>query len=353
MTTKQFDCPQCSAQLEYDPEVGKPKCPYCGYEEEVVFDASEKSDAIEELDFHEYLSKAAAEEDFEETITVTCEACYASTTLDSTITSSECPFCGTMIVTQGESKRMIKPKSLLAFTVTTDNAFEMWQKWIQGLWFAPNRLKKEVKHAENLNGIYIPHWTYDSETHSRYAGKRGDYYWEKRDGKKVRKTKWSSTKGQVDVSFDDVLIIASDSVPKPFAKKLQPWDLENLVPYSDQYLSGFRAESYKTDLESGFNEAKTIMDSEIYHVVEDDIGGDTQVVLSVNTNFEDIKFKHILLPIWISAYRFNSKVYQFLVNGRSGKVIGQRPYSWVKISLAILAALSVVGAAGAIGYYYQ
>jgi DNA-directed RNA polymerase subunit RPC12/RpoP len=345
-TTKQFDCPSCAAQLEFDAATSKAKCPYCGYEGELQHDEEEKAAAVEELDFHAYLEQAASQEETSEITTVACKACAAETTLDPNVTSLECPYCGTKIVTQGASKRVLKPKALLPFAIPREKAIEMWKDWIKGLWFAPNKLKTVAKKDDKLVGMYVPHWTYDANTLSRYSGQRGKHTWEKSGGQKVLKVKWTSVSGTVNESFDDVLVIATSSVPEKYARKLEPWDLEKLVPYNDQYLSGFRTESYQVDLRGGFDQAKGIMEAEITKTAKKDIGGDVQTITSLNTQYSDITFKHILLPLWISAYQFNDKVYRYLVNARTGKVQGERPYSWVKIGLLVVAVLIILGIIG-------
>jgi hypothetical protein len=144
-------------------------------------------------------------------------------------------------------------------------------------------------------------------------------------------------------NFDDVLVLASRSLPAHHTEALEPWDLKNLEPYKDEYLSGFRAESYRVGLEPGFDRAKEIMAGVIDGDVRRDIGGDEQRVHSIRTQYNDVTFKHILLPIWISAYRWKEKVYRFVVNGRTGEVQGERPWSVVKILLAVLAALALIG----------
>jgi hypothetical protein len=114
------------------------------------------------------------------------------------------------------------------------------------------------------------------------------------------------------------------------------------VPFNESYLSGFKTESYQINLKDGFGYAKVRMDEAINSSVCKDIGGDHQRIFSLKTVYNDIKFKHILLPIWISAYMYKNKVYRFLINGRTGEVKGERPYSWTKITLAILGALALI-----------
>jgi hypothetical protein len=266
-----------------------------------------------------------------------------------------CPFCGTsLVITNGSTSSILKPKSLLPFALNQKQGFEAFRVWLKKLWFAPGALKKYVTNADKFNGMYIPYWTYDANTISSYTGERGDAYYvtetytETENGKtvtktrEVRKIRWTYVTGQVNNSFDDVLVIASNSLPVKYAEKLEPWDLKNLLPYDDKFLSGFRTESYQVDVKTGFEKAKTIMDGVIRESVKHDIGGDEQRITTVNSTYNNVTFKHVLLPIWISAYKFKDKVYRFLVNGRTGEVQGERPYSVWKIIFFSLGVIAVI-----------
>jgi hypothetical protein len=130
-------------------------------------------------------------------------------------------------------------------------------------------------------------------------------------------------------------------------------DLESLVGYDPSYLSGFRTERYQVDLGQGFERAKQVMDTRIRVAVNRDIGGDHQRVHSVSTQHDSITFKHILLPLWISAYKMGEKTYRFLVNARTGEVQGERPWSVAKIIGAVLGGAAVIGVIGFLVYYFQ
>jgi hypothetical protein len=201
----------------------------------------------------------------------------------------------------------------------------------------------------------VPYWTYDANTISAYSGERGeDYhvtesYTTRENGKtvtrtrQVKKTRWHRVSGTVTNAFDDVLVLASRSLPAACTTRLEPWDLENLAPFQPEYLAGFRTESYQVGLEEGMEQAKTIMDAAIRTAICRDIGGDHQRVHDVDTQYNDLTFKHVLLPLWLSVYRYGEKPYRFVVNARTGEVQGERPWSWVKITLAVLGALAVIG----------
>ncbi|MEO0380737.1 MAG: primosomal protein N' (replication factor Y) - superfamily II helicase, partial [Pseudomonadota bacterium] len=196
--------------------------------------------------------------------------------------------------------------------------------------------------------------TFDADTRSAYTGERGTVYYETqtvmRDGKRtqvqVAKVRWRRTRGKVARFFDDVLVLASTSLPKRFTDALQPWDLSALQPYAPEFLAGFRAEGYSVELEQGFVEARQHMDQIIARDVRFDIGGDRQRIHAVDTKLGAVTFKHVLLPVWLAAYKYRGETYRFVVNGRTGRVQGERPYSTGKILLAVLAGVLVAGAIG-------
>ncbi len=345
-------CVNCGVELKYKPGTQSLVCEYCGAENEIKHSDS----TIEELDFNKFLKEKASNEDVLEETFVKCNNCGASSTLEPNITAADCPYCASpLIIDHVEKEGVIKPKSILPFKVDKDEAKGHFKKWISKLWFAPGDLKKASLNFDHFKGIYIPYWTYDMDTFSKYTGERGTYYYVTQtyttteNGKtvtksrQVRKTRWRNVSGSVRNFFDDILVVATKSLTKKYINKLEPWDLENLVPFNTSYLSGFVTERYQTDLEEGFSIAKDIADDEIRNLVRKDIGGDEQRISSLHTDFTDITFKHLLLPVFVCAYKYKGKLYQFLVNGRTGEVQGNRPYSWIKITLTVLLGLLIIG----------
>jgi predicted RNA-binding Zn-ribbon protein involved in translation (DUF1610 family) len=351
MSQQEYPCGQCGATLAYTPGMSALHCEYCGHdtpiEQELV--------AIEEIDYHAMIIALESESSTFEVHTVKCTSCGAQSTYDDNIVSDLCPFCGTAIVTSGQSQKIIQPKSVLPFYIKRSEAILGFRLWIKSLWFAPSELKKKRNADERLQGIYIPHWTYDTDTVTHYTGQRGEHYWvtesytsfengkSVRKTRQVRKTRWWPASGVVNDHFNDVLVRASQSLPNKQADNLEPWKLHELVPYNNDYLSGFKAETYQIGLEPGFEIAKTIMSGTIDSTICRDIGGDEQRIDSKTTNYNDITFKHILLPVWISSYTYKKKVYRFLVNAQTGEVQGERPYSYWKIFFALLGGLAVIG----------
>jgi hypothetical protein len=348
---RRFPCSQCGAFLTFRPGTQVMVCGFCGHENRI--EEVEKPGALRELDFHAWLGRLADQREVEETRTVKCEACAAEFGFDGDQFSGTCPFCGSPTVTDAGINRRIRPSGVLPFGIGRAAAEAAFDRWLSGRWFAPSDLKRRTEKRERLTGIYLPYWTYDSATRSIYRGQRGDRYttmeWVavsdakgnvRRVQQPVTRISWRPAAGQVARDFDDVLVPAAESLPAAMVDRLEPWDLQDLRFYQAEYLAGFRAEAYGLDLAAGFDRARVKMDQVIRQDVARAIGGDVQRIDHVETRHADVTFKHVLLPVWLAAYRYRGRPYRFMVNARTGQVQGERPWSWPKIlAAAVLAAL--------------
>lgn len=348
--TRQFPCRQCGAKLEFAPGTDHLACPYCGAANEI---AAAPADTAER-DYQTYLGQLAGQADVVETALVKCRGCGAESALPAGVVASTCPFCAAPVVATA-SKRLIRPQALLPFKIPRNDAQQRFRDWIGSLWFAPSALQRQARTEGGIQGIYTPYWTYDCAADSQYRGQRGDDYYEtesyvERDAagnsvtrtREVKRTRWTPVGGRVHNQFDDVLVVASQSLPRKYAEALEPWDLENFTAPSDEYLAGFVAEAYQLGLEEGFKRAGERMDEPIRASVCRDIGGDHQRIDALETTYDQITFKHVLLPVWLAAYRFNGETFRFLVNARTGEVQGERPWSVWKILGAVMLVVLVI-----------
>jgi DNA-directed RNA polymerase subunit RPC12/RpoP len=345
---RQFPCSQCGAALRFDPGTATLVCPYCGTHNTIPL----SPESIEELDFNTYAAGLPESEPVDDRLVIHCNTCGAETQLGPNVTADKCVFCGAPVVAETMSQRLIRPRGVLPFAIPREKADGEFRAWLASRWFAPSDLVAQARAAA-LTGVYIPCWTYDCNTQTDYTGERGDDYWDTETytemvngqaetrTRQVRKTRWWPCSGTVENSFDDLLVLATRSLPPKHAAALEPWDLPNLTPYADEFLAGFACESYQIDLPSGFEQAKKQTTGPIERSVINDIGGDHQRISSLDTRYLDVTFKHILLPIWISAYRFRDQTYRFLVNARTGEVQGERPYSGWKITLFVLMCVTI------------
>lgn len=347
---QELACEGCGAILKFKPGTQHLACEYCGAQNEITH--PEVEGKIEETSLDDFLSKNFEQEEKIEVATVNCKSCGATSTLDANISSDKCPFCAsTIVINNAATSKLHKPQYVLPFALDEKKALDNFKRWLGGLWFAPSELKHYADRAGKLAGMYLPFWTFDCNTDSSYTGQRGeDYYVTEsytavENGKnvtrtrQVTKTRWYSASGRVQNTFDDLLIEASTTLKKDKLRALEPWDTQNVVSYNDKYLSGFRTETYTVGVKEGYQEAKERMEPVIHQTIRQHIGGDRQMIHFVNTTYHNPTFKHVLMPVWLSAYQYNNKVYQFLINARTGEVQGDRPYSTAKIILAVVFGL--------------
>jgi len=349
-----FPCPGCGAILVFEPGTTNLTCPYCGRSEAIP----QSIEQVEERSYEEYLNPRTGQmgEMAQNAIEVQCNSCGATVTFTPPEVAGECSFCGAHIVAQPKSADpLVAPEAVLPFKVTSQQAADGIKKWTATRWFAPNALKKMAYH-EGVGGVYLPFWTYDANTTSPYQGQRGEYYYVEETytetdsqgnqvtrTRQVRHTRWYSASGVVARWFDDVLIPATKAVPLPRLGALEPWDLSQLTAYDPAFLSGYKAQRYQVDLPQGFEQAKSIMARQIEQDIRRDIGGYEQRIDRYSTSYTAITFKHILLPVYLGAYRFKGKVYQVMLNAQTGEIQGERPYSVWKITLFILLMLAIIG----------
>ncbi|MEO1232686.1 MAG: hypothetical protein AAFZ18_27700 [Myxococcota bacterium] len=349
MAERKFHCDGCGAHVAFSPEAQRLVCPYCGTEK-----ARPESEAeVVEHDLGGALEKGFAEAPTVEAQTLRCGACGATTRIEGHVLASRCPFCDTPFTAPPTAERVLLPQATLPFRVEARDAREAFSKWMAGRWFAPNDLLRRAR-KEGLDGVYLPFFTFDATTETWYRGERGDHYYETesytayengeavRRSRTVQRTRWWPTSGAVFLGFDDVLVLASQGLPESLVRKLEPWDLDALVPHDESFLSGFTAEIDQRGLKDGFAECKTRCEPEIQRQVRRDIGGDVQRIHHHNTAWSGVTFKHVLLPVWVGAFRYRDAVYRVVVNARTGEVQGERPWSWWKIGATVLAAAVLI-----------
>lgn len=357
-TPHRWPCSACGADLRYAPGQTRLTCDHCGHVEDIPAAAlRDRKTALGEHDLDTALRGALPGTAMEEPRTTRCASCGALVEFQGAQHATECPFCASPVAVGTGTNRQIKPQALVPFRLTEGQAREAMTKWLGNLWFAPSGLVDYARKGRAMTGLYTPYWTFDAASRSRYAGQRGTYYYEtrtvtvqvngrpERRQEQVRKTRWQPVSGWVARDFDDVLVLASTSLPQGYTDALAPWDLGALEPFRPDYLAGFTAEGYTVALPDGHARARRIMDQVIQGDVIRAIGGDEQRIDRIASEFSLETFKHILLPVWMAAYKYNGRTFRFVVNGQTGKVRGERPWSAVKIALAAIVVAALVGAA--------
>ncbi len=354
--THSFECPNCGATLVYGAGSQKLECDHCGGEHEVPDHYGPAE--VQERELNE-LFQADAHRGLPTNRVLECEQCHACTTVAGQKTTGRCTFCGSELVSERDADDQLSPTALIPFKVTQEKAAGSFKSWIGSLWFRPSNLKKMAKMAQ-IEGVYTPFWTFDAQAHSRWRAESGKYYYERvkyRDNegkmrtKQVRKTEWSPARGEREGFYDDLLVCASQGLDAQMVESLEPYHTEKeLVPYQPEYLAGWSAEQYGLLPKDAWSRAREELENREYSASSSEVPGDTHRSLTVSTQLSEVTWKHVLLPVWIAAYQYNGKSYRFLVNGETGQVSGDAPFSFWKIFFLIMTLLllffSVIGTGG-------
>lgn len=346
----QIKCPGCGGAMMYAPKTQNLQCIYCG----VTKPLSVKPAEIQENDYVLWAQKNEEEkaktekEQSMNAVQVKCDQCGATVQLDSTKSSTNCPYCGTpLMLEKAQVKRFWQPNYLLPFAIDKKECSTLFSKWLNGKWFLPSKYKNGNVSGEKFQGIYYPYWTYDAHTRTNYEGERGrnrKVRSRNAKGETIKRTvtDWSHVSGTVSHDFDDILVPASKNLPEDILKEQKSWPLQSLVHYTPEFTAGFSTDVYTVDFTEGVETAKKQMEEAIEEDIHKDIGGDKQRILQKRIFYTDLMFKLILLPLWIGVFNIDGKTYQFIINGRTGEVHGDYPLDKMKVTLVVLGVIALV-----------
>jgi len=346
--TRTYPCTTCGGQLEFDIGLQKLRCPNCGNVLDIIEDAGR---VTVEQDFHAAVARLHEQSAEGPQVVgqkeVVCQNCGGHTTFTGTLTSTRCPYCATPIQRDDvhDAPARLPVDGVLPFSVDQKRAKESLDAWINNRWFAPSEFKK-YNQTGSFASVYVSYFTYDAETQTWYEGRRGEEYTVTVGSGDKRRTEtrvnWYDVSGEVHNAFDDLAVLANDGLDRDKVTALEPWPTPQAKPFSAEYVAGHLSRTYDNDVEACLVEARQRMDAEIESTIRSDIGGDRQDINRKDTTIESLTFKHLLLPIWLLTVIYAGKPFQVFINGMSGEVQGQRPWSRVKIAVAVVLAVVLV-----------
>lgn len=338
--TETEKCPGCGSNMVFDPESGCLTCPHCGTKKEFAKDTVAK-----ELNLADALSSKECYEP-SEAVVFSCDNCGAKVVMPAGETAKVCPFCGTAHVTMSEELAGLKPNGLIPFAFGEEKAVSLSKEWAKKRFFAPKKFKKKLA-AENVNGVYTPCFTFDSVTTSTYSGRIGTTHTRTVGSGKNRRTEtytvWRNISGTYYKNFNDVLISSGSKIDQKKLDKIRPFGTDTGKVYEEKYMLGFMAYRYDSDISDCWGRAKGVMDSELRRNILSQYVYDKVAYLNVSTKHEAVTYKYVMLPVYVGNYNYAKKLYNFYVNGETGKVWGKYPKSVPKILTLVLIGLGIVG----------
>lgn len=345
-------CPSCGGVMDFDPATGGLSCPYCGHTEEIQ--PQEGGESAEELALEDADKVGNCDWGVAKK-TVICKACGAESVYDALEISAVCPFCGSNQVMEASDQNTMAPGGVVPFQVSDKQASDLFKNWIRHKWFCP-KLAKESAKAKNFKGIYLPFWTFDALTKSKYRGEFGkDKIIRKKDGNTETDTTWYPVRGEHVQFFDDELICATTNHNQSMIQGVEPFHTEDNKAYRPEYVAGFAAERYAVGIKDAWQMAKQGIKFKLYRNIESRIIKENNANrvrnLQIDATFSKLTYKYLLLPVWISSYKYKEKVYQFMVNGQTGKVSGKTPISIPKVIITVVAFIFILILISFLGQY--
>lgn len=336
-------CPNCGATVVYDPETLAMTCPFCGYSRQLPKPDDNGQD-VEECDFSSATNRESLDWGKEKKSLV-CKNCGAETIMDSADTAQCCPYCGsTQVMPVDNDESVVAPGGVVPFEISKEKAAELFKSWMKGKLFAPTEAKKSCE-AKNFNGVYLPYWTYDSQTTSPYMVKLG---FDSKDKDGNVHTTYRTYTGIYERFIDDETVYASKKTNNPYIKQASTFDFTKLRKYSPEFIAGFLAERYTIGLDEGWDIAKgqikTKLESEIGSMEKKRHHADSVSKVMFNTSYAKVTYKYVLAPIWIANFKFKEKLYNIVINGQSGQIRGQSPVSPAKVAIFIAILVAVFAA---------
>ncbi len=347
-----FVCPQCAATTAYSAENGGLTCTFCSYYEPPTQEVVGKE--AEEFEFTVDTMHRVAHGWGVERTELVCNGCSAHTTFSTDMLTHTCPFCGSNQVVQMKAAQdVLRPRFLVPFTVTQDECRQKTAVWLQNSWMIPRGLQKMARVVE-YTPIYIPFWTFDALTESTWRAEVAHTKSTKSKGRGSRAEsveKWVWENGRKQIEVDDLLVAGTNKISIHLIKKMRNYDLNKLVAYDATYLAGIQAQAYDIDLEESWEMARNRMRQRMKEACKKEATNSKMRNFSMNMDFSEEGWRYLLLPIYLTTYKYDHKTWQVMVHGQNGIIAGQRPVDWQRVGLVMLALLMPALILGALTFF--
>lgn len=323
----ELQCPDCAGQCAYSAVRQALVCESCGSAHEVRHDP----DADPGREFHYHPDLPHTEQSLPSRDLIhKCQTCGGEIIFTGPVLSERCAYCDGPVVLEAE-EACYEAIGLIPFRITERDAQSRALRWVRERIAAPGDLSDKVG-AARVAGLYAPFWTFDSKEAIdylvKYRVKSGDNW--------VTRSK----SGAMTTEFDDLLMPASHHVT-PLIRDgiLHDFDPDKLRPYTPAYLAGFAAERHHQSVKEGLAANASDKDLLIRNRIKTHTRLRRITSVSYKTDTTGIRYRRILLPVWILHYVYDDKPMKVVVCGMQGRTFGERPFSMGKL-FGFSAALS-------------
>ncbi len=339
-----FTCPRCGASTAFDPGAASVTCGSCGTQQ--FFQAQVVGRAAQVAEFTVEMLDREAHGWGRERRELHCDACGADLSLAPNDLSTTCAFCGsTRVVARAATPDGLRPRFLIPFKIELDVCPRLAHDWLGRGWMHPTGLAAAAGSAQ-FKGLYLPFWTFgarvvaDWRAEVGYEHSRRVYDSDSNSWRTVTEIKWRWEDGRVAVPIADHLEPGTTKVSANLLARVSTFDLNGLTAYDPAFLAGWQAQAYDRPLAAAWENARAHMREAARQACQGQIKSAHVRNLSVAADFDDEVWRYILAPVYVAPYRFGGQLYQLMINGQTGAVVGQKPVAWLKVWLAVAALLA-------------
>lgn len=331
-----YKCPNCGASIPFNAASGTLKCAHCGTE----YDINTLKDLMNEenvgVDNVTFSSKPTEKVSIDGKVTYTCPSCGGQVIGDENMSASTCPYCGNSVIDPGQFDGILKPELVVPFALDKNAAKKAYGEFLKGKWALPNDFAVN-NVIEKLNGIYVPYWLFDADVdgkarfrttrvntyrHGDYVTTETSHYLVYRDGS---------------ASFEKIPVDASTKLDDSLLDALEPFDYSKGADFNSAYLSGYFADKYDADENETFKKANDRINNSMYQLLGSTVVGYTSCIFEAGSvDYKDSKAAYALLPVYIFSTKYHGEVYNFAMNGQTGKFAGDLPMDKAKVFKTIL-----------------
>ena len=270
-----------------------------------------------------------------------CKGCGAATAYDVKHQAPSCTFCDSVVEVETLDDPLEQSEGYLPFTIGQDEARKAMRRWLSSLgWFRPSDLTTAAR-LEQLKPLWWVGWVFDAESLVSWAA-------DSNHGS--RRSAWAPHSGQVNMTFDDILVSASRGLSDAEASVIGPGC--NLASIRAEPTGADAATIEQFDLQRSQARLQiigAIQTLAAERVEQRHIPGSRFRKTHVSVVLRRLITRRISLPAWVLAYRYKGRLYRMVICGQNASfVTGSAPYSIAKILLVAalaIAALFVVVAA--------
>lgn len=327
----EYKCPNCAADLKFNPELQKLSCEFCLSSFTMEELKQIKEDAGESMPSEE---EVQIQQEFEEhTNLYHCSSCGAQIMCDDEQTALFCYYCHNPVILSGKMTGEYKPGKIIAFKLNRERALTTFRNWLHKRSFVPDDFRTE-QQLEKVTGLYVPFWVADCNVKADFSaiGKQvrswtsGSYHY--------TETKEYSVIRRGNIVTNGIPADGESKIDDMLMESIEPFNYDDLQPFSMSYLTGFYADKYDVDKAQVFPRIKTRASQACKQVIRGSVG--TYSSLSVNMeqyNIMSTDWEYMMLPVWFMSYKYNDQVYEFAINGQTGKLAGTPPLDKHKLRM--------------------